>query len=65
MTQREEPGSRSDRPSRPMTGLSVPELGSNIAAPTAGQMLADFGAEVIKVDRPVEATSLDTLVRRC
>jgi hypothetical protein len=32
---------------------------------TAGQMLADFGAEVIKLDRRVEATSLDTLVRRC
>jgi len=35
-----------------MTGLRVLELGSYIAAPTAGRMLADFGAEVIKVERP-------------
>lgn len=28
------------------------ELGNYIAAPTAGRMLADFGAEVIKVERP-------------
>ena len=28
------------------------ELGNFIAAPTATQMLADFGAEVIKVERP-------------
>jgi formyl-CoA transferase len=30
----------------------VLELGNYIAAPTAGRMLADFGAEVIKVERP-------------
>ena len=28
------------------------ELGNYIAAPTAGRLLADFGAEVIKVERP-------------
>ena len=29
-------------------------MGSFIAAPTAGRLLADFGAEVIKVEKPVE-----------
>ena len=28
------------------------ELGNYIAAPTAGRLLADFGAEVIKIERP-------------
>jgi crotonobetainyl-CoA:carnitine CoA-transferase CaiB-like acyl-CoA transferase len=39
-------------PSGPLTGLRVLELGSFIAAPTAGRLLADFGAEVVKVERP-------------
>lgn len=37
---------------RPLEGVRVLELGNYIAAPTAGRMLADFGAEVIKVERP-------------
>ena len=37
---------------RPLDGVRVLELGNYIAAPTAGRMLADFGAEVIKVERP-------------
>ncbi len=36
----------------PLAGIRVLELGNYIAAPTAGRMLADFGAEVIKVERP-------------
>ncbi|MDQ0823848.1 formyl-CoA transferase [Arthrobacter sp. B2I5] len=36
----------------PLQGVRVLELGNYIAAPTAGRMLADFGAEVIKVERP-------------
>ncbi|MET0704311.1 MAG: CoA transferase [Mycobacterium sp.] len=36
----------------PLAGLRILELGNYIAAPTAGRMLADFGAEVIKVERP-------------
>ncbi|WP_208543713.1 CoA transferase [Rathayibacter sp. VKM Ac-2804] len=36
----------------PLDGLRVLELGNFIAAPTAGRLLADFGAEVIKVERP-------------
>jgi formyl-CoA transferase len=36
----------------PLEGIRVLELGNYIAAPTAGRLLADFGAEVIKVERP-------------
>ena len=36
----------------PLNGVRVLELGNYIAAPTAGRLLADFGAEVIKVERP-------------
>ena len=36
----------------PLAGIRVLELGNFIAAPTAGRLLADFGAEVIKVERP-------------
>lgn len=36
----------------PLHGIRVLELGNYIAAPTAGRLLADFGAEVIKVERP-------------
>jgi len=43
---------------RPLTGVRVLELGNYIAAPTAGRMLADFGAEVIKVERPVTGDEL-------
>ncbi|OZF53158.1 formyl-CoA transferase [Rhodococcus sp. 14-2470-1b] len=36
----------------PLSGFRVLELGNYIAGPTAARMLADFGAEVIKVERP-------------
>lgn len=36
----------------PLAGVRVVELGNYIAAPTAGRMLADFGADVLKVERP-------------
>lgn len=37
---------------RPLDGIRVLELGNFIAAPTAGRFLAEFGAEVIKVEHP-------------
>ena len=42
------------RPSRPgpLSGLKVLELGQLIAGPFAGKTLADFGAEVIKIEAP-------------
>jgi formyl-CoA transferase len=41
-----------ETPIQPLHGVRVLELGNYIAAPTAGRLLADFGAEVIKVERP-------------
>src|SRR4051794_14701856 len=39
-----------DRP--PLDGVRVPELGSFIAGPFAGQLLGDLGADVVKVEPP-------------
>ncbi|WP_175870065.1 CoA transferase [Burkholderia sp. BCC0397] len=36
----------------PCSGLRVLELGSMVSAPLAGQVLADMGAEVIKIEPP-------------
>jgi len=36
----------------PLAGVRVLELGTMYAAPTAGRMLRDFGAEVVKVEDP-------------
>src|SRR5215475_7488346 len=36
----------------PLAGLKVIELARILAGPWAGQLLADLGAEVIKVERP-------------
>lgn len=38
--------------SGPLAGIRVLELGTMYAAPTAGRMLRDFGAEVTKVEDP-------------
>ena len=36
----------------PLAGLTVVEAGTMISAPTAGRLLADFGATVIKIEYP-------------
>lgn len=47
----------------PLSGLRVLELGSTVAAPFCGRLLADFGAEVIKVE-PLEGDTVRTMGRR-
>jgi crotonobetainyl-CoA:carnitine CoA-transferase CaiB-like acyl-CoA transferase len=38
--------------STPLSGIVVLELGHSVAAPFAGQILGDLGAEVVKVEKP-------------
>ena len=48
-------------PDSPLAGLRVLDLGTFIAAPFCGTLLAEFGAEVIKVEDPDTGDSLRTL----
>jgi crotonobetainyl-CoA:carnitine CoA-transferase CaiB-like acyl-CoA transferase len=46
--------------SGPLDGIRVLELGSFIAGPFAGQLLGDYGAEVIKVEPPGSGDTMRT-----
>ena len=48
------------RSDRPLAGLRVLELGSLIAGPFATRVMAEFGAEVIKIERPDSPDPLRT-----
>jgi len=37
---------------KPLSGIRVVELGEHVSAPFCGKLLADFGAEVVKVELP-------------
>lgn len=39
--------------SGPLDGITIVEIGAWVAGPAAGGILADWGAEVIKVERPI------------
>jgi formyl-CoA transferase len=45
-------------PSGPLAGLKVVEMGTLIAGPYCGRLLAEFGAEVVKVETPGEGDPL-------
>ena len=47
----------------PLTGYRVLEMGSTVAGPFCGRLLADFGAEVIKVEPP-EGDAVRTMGKR-
>jgi formyl-CoA transferase len=44
----------------PLAGIRVLELGNFIAGPFAGQLLGDYGAEVVKVETPGEGDPMRT-----
>jgi crotonobetainyl-CoA:carnitine CoA-transferase CaiB-like acyl-CoA transferase len=50
-------------PAGPLVGYRVLELGSTVAGPFCGRLLADFGAEVIKVE-PFEGDAVRTMGKR-
>src|SRR6202023_2004713 len=61
MTQGSTPSERrSDPGPRPLAGLRVLEMGTLIAGPFAARLLAEFGAEVIKIESPGEGDPLRT-----
>lgn len=56
-------GTGGNLPCGPLAGYRVLEMGSTVAGPFCGRLLADFGAEVIKVE-PFEGDAVRTMGMR-
>ena len=46
------PNTGSDTGAGPLSGLKILDIATIIAGPMAGSLLADFGAEVVKLELP-------------
>lgn len=57
------PMSNNNNSEGPLAGYRVLEMGSTVAGPFCGRLLADFGAEVIKVE-PFEGDAVRTMGKR-
>ena len=47
-----------EKKSMPLDGLKVLEMGTLIAGPFCGRLLAEFGADVIKIETPGDGDPL-------
>jgi crotonobetainyl-CoA:carnitine CoA-transferase CaiB-like acyl-CoA transferase len=56
--------SSTDSPGPPMEGLKVVDLTQILAGPSAGRMLAEAGAEVVKINAPQRNIEMHGLVNR-
>ncbi len=58
MTEPQAGASEARRKAKPLAGVRVIEMGQLLAGPFCGRILAEFGAEVIKIEAPVKGDPL-------